>query len=249
MFAQAARAMVRPGLRARCPAPTSGGWVQGLAPASVAACTEGRTIAIVATAGCRGLRRGTPPLVPSLPAWRHWLSSADGPERPTASGAEDSHAAGASTSAVLASLVERISKIEEALAAQNKKIAELEKRRGGVMQMVMQYGTPFALWYGTVWLSMLLGIYALLEMGVVSWQDSLRPLLASLGMDVDRIDPTMGNLVLAFVVNECVEPLRFPMVLATIAPIVKYFRASRGAQAAAGVASAATAGGAASTAR
>lgn len=122
-------------------------------------------------------------------------------------------------------------KLEAAVAAQATKIAEVEKmakRRGMMMQLVMNYGAPFAMWYGTVWMSMWLGIYGLLEMEVVSVQDSLRAMLPD---DVkERLDPSTGNAVLAFVINECLESIRFPLVIATGRPVIRAFQRARGVE-------------------
>mmetsp|Transcript_126015 Transcript_126015/g.317920 ORF Transcript_126015/g.317920 Transcript_126015/m.317920 type:complete len:297 (+) Transcript_126015:106-996(+) len=177
------------------------------------------------------------------PSWRALASAAqaDAPKEgcgggaagpaPPAEGAADS-------SPPQPTLEERVQKLEATVKAQEAKLAEVEKlakRKGMMMQLVMQYGAPFALWYGTVWASMWFGIYGLLEMEIVSWQESLRPLLSNMGMEgtADRIDPSMGNLVLAFLVNECAEPIRFPLVLATGAPVIKAFQRLRGGSAAA----------------
>merc|ERR550532_2235194 len=82
------------------------------------------------------------------------------------------------------SLEERVARLEAALEAQQKKLEEVEKlaKRRSVVQLLLQYGAPFAVWYGLVWVSMWLGIYTLLELGLISWQDSIKPLLQGLGL-------------------------------------------------------------------
>eukprot|EP00427_Karlodinium_veneficum_P029641 CAMPEP_0169206486 /NCGR_PEP_ID=MMETSP1016-20121227/13067_1 /TAXON_ID=342587 /ORGANISM="Karlodinium micrum, Strain CCMP2283" /LENGTH=199 /DNA_ID=CAMNT_0009283683 /DNA_START=70 /DNA_END=667 /DNA_ORIENTATION=- len=132
-------------------------------------------------------------------------------------------------SAASASLEVRVSRLEAMLAAQQAKIEEVEKlarKKGTMMQLITEYGLPFAFWYCTCWASTWFGIYMLLESGVISWQDSLRPLLEGFGLEyyTDRIDPSMGNVIIAFMVNELVEPLRFPFVLVTGKPVVKALR-------------------------
>mmetsp|Transcript_37197 Transcript_37197/g.86298 ORF Transcript_37197/g.86298 Transcript_37197/m.86298 type:complete len:85 (+) Transcript_37197:6-260(+) len=73
-----------------------------------------------------------------------------------------------------------------------------------------------------------------MELG--SWQESLKPLFTSMGMEetMSKIDPATGNVLLAFLVNECIEPIRFPLVLASVAPVAKACRALRSGGAAAG---------------
>ncbi|CAK0856796.1 unnamed protein product, partial [Prorocentrum cordatum] len=160
-------------------------------------------------------------LAPGLPGAARAASSSAAPR------AEEAAPAGAAPK----SLEERVGALEEAQRALEVRIAEVEKlaKRKGMWQMVMQYGAGFAMWYATVWGSSLFGIYMLLEMEVVSWQDSLLPLLERAGMEgyAERVDPTMGNLIIAFIVNECVEPIRFPFVIATGAPVVNAFRRLR----------------------
>ncbi|CAK0856797.1 unnamed protein product, partial [Prorocentrum cordatum] len=154
-------------------------------------------------------------LAPGLPGAARAASSSAAPR------AEEAAPAGAAPK----SLEERVGALEEAQRALEVRIAEVEKlaKRKGMWQMVMQYGL------GQVWGSSLFGIYMLLEMEVVSWQDSLLPLLERAGMEgyAERVDPTMGNLIIAFIVNECVEPIRFPFVIATGAPVVNAFRRLR----------------------
>lgn len=136
---------------------------------------------------------------------------------------------GAKSAASSASLEERVQRLEEAVAAQAAKLDEVDKvakKRGGIVQLVTQFGAPFALWYALCWLGMLFAIYMLLEAGIISWQESLRPLLQGLGLDsvCDRVDPSMGNLVIAIIVNELIEPVRFPFVIATGMPAIGAIR-------------------------
>jgi len=118
-----------------------------------------------------------------------------------------------------------VRRLEEALETQKAKMAEIEKmaKRKGVMALFMEFGAPLALWYAACWAGMLFALYMMLELEIISWQQSLRPLLEGLGLGtyLDRIDPTVGNLVIAITVNELLEPLRFPLVLATGKPVIQ----------------------------
>merc|ERR1719350_1063374 len=144
-------------------------------------------------------------------------ATSSGPLRSADSG-RPAQAQGASSKAggPGAGLEERVSSLEAALAAHQLKLVELEKlarKRGGIVGFITQYGVPFVLWYGLMWVSTGACIFMLLETGLISWQDSLRPFLESLDLDyyIDRIDPSMGNLVLALAINEILEPVRFPV--------------------------------------
>lgn len=128
---------------------------------------------------------------------------------------------------------ERIAKLETEVQSLKQKLGEVEKmaKRKGFMAAMMEYGAPFALWYAFCWSGTLLGLYLLLEWEVVSWQKSLRPFFESLGLDwyTERIDSSTGNLVIAFMVNELLEAVRFPLVLATSGTIIRWsarFRAT-----------------------
>ncbi|CAK9080833.1 Uncharacterized protein SCF082_LOCUS38510 [Durusdinium trenchii] len=121
---------------------------------------------------------------------------------------------------------ERIAKLETEVQSLKQKLTEVEKiaKRKGFIAAMMEYGAPFALWYAFCWSGSLLGLYLLLEWEVVSWQKSLRPFFESLGLDwyTERIDSSTGNLVIAFMVNELLEAVRFPLVLATSGTIIRW---------------------------
>jgi len=115
--------------------------------------------------------------------------------------------------------------LEFALAAQEIKLAKVEKMasKRGVVRMILDYGAPFALWYAIMWAGGWFGIYMLLELNIVSSLDSVRPLLEGLGLEsyADKVDPSMGNAVIAFFVNELLEPFRIPLVLVTGRPAIQ----------------------------
>lgn len=147
-------------------------------------------------------------------------------------------------------LVARLQKLEALLAAQQETLDRVEKlaqKKGMLMQMVTQYGVPFAVWYATLWAGSLFGIYTALELEIISFQETLQPLLVSYGMEA-KIDPSMGNFIIAFIVNECAEPVRFPLLLATFLPMTKLIRRMRGVPAAAGATGAVAAAGTAAAA-
>jgi len=146
------------------------------------------------------------------------------------------------------SLEERVLALETEVTSLKTKLAEVEKlaKRKGFMAVMMEYGAPFALWYAFCWSGSLFSIYLLLEWEVVSWQESLRPFFQGLGLDAytERIDASTGNLVIAFMVNELLEAVRFPLVLATATPIIRLSNNFRKASTPATAATAATAAGA-----
>lgn len=116
--------------------------------------------------------------------------------------------------------------LEVALETQQKKLVEIEElanKKGGIMQFIVQYGFPFVCWYVFVWASSWFVIFSMLQLEIVSFQTTVKPLLASwgLGAYVEQIDPSMGNVVISFILNEVVEPIRFPLVLLSAKPVLK----------------------------
>jgi len=183
----------------------------------------------------RGAWRGLHCSVPRISS--AGSTATDRAPKADAGGAGGAGSAPASEEARPLPVEERLKKLEATVAAQATKLAEVEKmakRKGMMMQLVMEYGAPFALWYGTVWFSMWLGIYGLLELEMVSWQESLMPLLPE--ATAENLDPKLGNAVLAFLANECLEPVRFPLVIATGKPVLNAVRRVRGTPAAAAAA-------------
>lgn len=116
--------------------------------------------------------------------------------------------------------------MEEKTRTMEEKIIEVEKmaKKRGIIASIMEFGLPLAILYSIAWGGCLAGLYMLLETEVVSWKDTLRPIMKRMGVDsyAENIDPTMGNFVIAFLVNEMIEPIRFPLVLAAVRPFSRY---------------------------
>merc|ERR1712232_1012136 len=64
------------------------------------------------------------------------------------------------------------------------KVEKLAKKKGMFTQTLMDYGLPFVLWWGGLWLGMFFSLFMLLQCEVVSWQDSLRPWMEHFGFSV-----------------------------------------------------------------
>ena len=103
---------------------------------------------------------------------------------------------------------------------------ELAKKPGKFMAVMSQYGLPFVAWWTTLWAASGVGIFFAIDTGLVAGGDAI-DLIMSLGLDkfidVERLNPQYGNLALAVIVNEAIEPLRFPLALATIPTIKRVF--------------------------
>lgn len=104
---------------------------------------------------------------------------------------------------------------------------ELYTLRGKFKMLSRDYGMGFLAWYWTVWFATAGMSYAAIEVGGVD------PLMVAakvenfLGWERDaiagKLDPTLGQIGLVIAVNECLEPLRLPLVVMTTKPVVNFF--------------------------
>lgn len=115
-------------------------------------------------------------------------------------------------------------------AALRKQVAELEEKvknkPGKFMAVFAQFGVPFLLWWSTLYVGTGVGLYVAFDTNVIAGADAIK-FIMDMGLDrlvdVDRINPTYGNMALAAIVNELLEPLRFPFALATIPTVKRIF--------------------------
>ncbi len=104
---------------------------------------------------------------------------------------------------------------------------ELYTLRGKMKFLARDYGIGFMVWYWTVWFTTAGLTYAAMEVGGVDPVIVAGKVEAFLGWDAGalsgRLDPTLGKLGLTIAVNECLEPLRLPIVVLTTKPVVNLF--------------------------
>ncbi|DBA03528.1 TPA: hypothetical protein N0F65_011429 [Lagenidium giganteum] len=121
--------------------------------------------------------------------------------------------------------------LEAEIAALQKEIAELKKageesKMGKLMSMFKKYGPALLIWWTTLYVGTGVGIYTGLETGMFGGADALH-LIKSFGLDqyidLNSFDPKYGNVALAFLLNELVEPVRAPIAFATIPTIKRIF--------------------------
>lgn len=121
---------------------------------------------------------------------------------------------------------------EKELRQYNREISRLEMLRGintgelftwsGRYKALMRdYGIPLFVYYWVTWTSMgaatylAIGVGGLDAIGVISYIDGMT------GLDLAaKVDPQLGKIGLALVVNECLEPIRLPFVVATLKPVM-----------------------------
>ena len=104
---------------------------------------------------------------------------------------------------------------------------ELYTLRGKFKMLSRDYGMGFLAWYWTVWFTTAGISYAAIELGGVDPLMVAAKVESFLGWDPDaiagKLDPTLGQIGLVIAVNECLEPLRLPIVVMTTKPVVNFF--------------------------
>ncbi|RHY80727.1 hypothetical protein DYB31_005455 [Aphanomyces astaci] len=126
---------------------------------------------------------------------------------------------------------------ETDLEAENTKLkAEIEKlkaqaKKKGFVAMVQENGLPFVLWWVTLYGSSGVGIYYALEAGYIGGGDAIH-LIQSLGLDqyidIEKLNPTYGNIAIAVLMNEILEAVRLPLCIATTPLIKRAFLSATG---------------------
>ncbi len=105
---------------------------------------------------------------------------------------------------------------------------ELYTLRGKFKMLSRDYGMGFLAWYWTVWFATAGLTYAAVELGGVDPILVMSKAEMWLGWEAGaisgKVDPTLGQLGLVIVLNECLEPLRLPIVVMTTKPVVNAFQ-------------------------
>ncbi|CAM9913629.1 unnamed protein product, partial [Phaeothamnion confervicola] len=80
--------------------------------------------------------------------------------------------------------------------------------------MMRQHGLPFFVLWTVVWAAGYPILYLVIDQNPTAVLDGLRALRVDAVVNLDALDPRIGSFALAVVINEAVEPLRFPLCLA-----------------------------------
>lgn len=93
--------------------------------------------------------------------------------------------------------------------------------------MLKKHGPVFLIYWNGMWLLSGLTIYAGLTLGGI---DPL-PLAYAVNLDrlidLSRLDPAHGNVAVAIVLNEAAELVRFPLVVATVPRVTRWWEGVR----------------------
>jgi Protein of unknown function (DUF1279) len=114
----------------------------------------------------------------------------------------------------------------------NRQIAILEKKRGintgelytwagRYKALARDYGMPLVAWYWAVWVSTGIVCYGAIILFDVDVLFLLQQMDARTGWDLaNQINPEYGKIGMALVANEFIEPIRLPIVIVTVKPVM-----------------------------
>jgi Protein of unknown function (DUF1279) len=121
---------------------------------------------------------------------------------------------------------------DQELRQLNRQIARLEKMKGintGELYtwsgrykvLARDYGMPLVAWYWAVWTSTAILCYGAITVFDIDTIALIAQLDAKTGWDlVSKVDPEMGKIGMALIANEALEPIRLPVVIVTVKPVI-----------------------------
>ena len=121
---------------------------------------------------------------------------------------------------------------EQELRQYNREIAKLEMLKGintgelytwsgRYKALARDYGMPLIAWYWGMWISTLGISWLAIDVGGVDVVTILHQLDAWTGYDLSgAIKPEYGKIGLAIALNEALEPIRLPIVIVTVKPVM-----------------------------
>lgn len=114
----------------------------------------------------------------------------------------------------------------------NREIAKLETLRGintgelytwsgRYKTLLKNYALPLFIYYWTLWASMAGVVYLGIDYGGFDAIALLERVDSNLGWSLsEKVDPQMGKVGVALLLNECLEPVRLPFVVVTLKPVM-----------------------------
>ena len=98
---------------------------------------------------------------------------------------------------------------------------ELYTIRGRYKMLASEYGLPMMVWYAACWAGSAAVVYTLAEVGGLDAMAVLAKADTYTGLGMaDRVDPSLGKLGIVLILNELLEPIRLPIVVLTVKPVV-----------------------------
>ena len=114
----------------------------------------------------------------------------------------------------------------------NRQIAVLEKKRGintgelytwsgKYKALARDYGMPLLVWYWAIWISTGIVCYTTITLFDVDVMYLLQQIDVRTGYAIsEQVNPEYGKIGMALVINEIIEPLRLPIVIVTVKPVI-----------------------------
>lgn len=114
----------------------------------------------------------------------------------------------------------------------NRQIAVLEKKRGintgelytwsgKYKALARDYGMPLMVWYWAIWISTGILCYTTITLFDVDVMYLLQQIDLRTGYAIsEQVNPEYGKIGMALVVNEIIEPIRLPIVIVTVKPVI-----------------------------
>lgn len=121
---------------------------------------------------------------------------------------------------------------DQELRKYNREIARLEMLKGintgelytwtgRYKALARDYGFPLVAWYWAFWGVTFVGVYAGIEVGGIDAMQIIRNVDVRFGWDLSsKVDPSLGKIGLTLVMNELIEPIRLPVVIVTVKPVM-----------------------------
>eukprot|EP00729_Bicosta_minor_P016625 gene16625-17089_t len=137
---------------------------------------------------------------------RRWASTIESrdPKDPEENSDDDE----ARKKAELAEVDAQIKALEERRAILDGSITSYKHKAKVV---VKEYGIEFMVYWTAVWGVTGIGIFAMLHTGIMDGMLLLHVIDNTFDLTLaERVDPSLGNIALAFALNEMIEPLRLP---------------------------------------
>lgn len=101
---------------------------------------------------------------------------------------------------------------------------ELFTWRGRYKNLARDYGVPLVAWYWVCWTATFSVCYSAIQVGGIDALAVVSQIDARMGWDMaTKMDPEMGKIGMAVVLNELAEPLRLPLVILTVKPVMDQF--------------------------
>ena len=122
---------------------------------------------------------------------------------------------------------------EQELRAYNRELARLEMLKGinngelytwsgKYKALLRNYGLPLFVYYWAVYGTMGITAYLAIDFGGLDAMLVLGKFDNFTGWSLtEKVDPALGKIGLALVVNELLEPIRLPLVVATLKPVME----------------------------